>query len=507
MSEPKSILDQIALWERETALLESTQATLEWDERTGMPSEAGSYRAEQITYLSGLIHQRRTDAAQADRIAALVQLAQPHSEESDLAVTARYLKRNLDRRQKLPLDLVQALTKAVVLGQQAWSQARKVHSFDHFLPNLKTIVKLKREEASLLAIGGSAYNGLLDEYEEGANETQLQVMFADLRRQLVPIVAQAAEATRKRGSIFAQPPIPIAQQRTFNHIVAQAVGFNFGAGRLDETDHPFCTTLGPRDCRILTRYFENDLLSSLFSTLHEAGHGMYEQGLPSEHFGMPLGSYASLGIHESQSRLWENAVGRSLPFWQWCTPVLKQEFPNAFAEANAETIYRYTNSVSPSLIRVEADEATYNLHIAIRFELEQKLISGALEPTDLPDAWNSAYLEYLGIEPSQDAEGCLQDVHWSAGLFGYFPTYTLGNLIAAQWMETIQKTLGELDPLHRRGDFRPLLDWLRTNVHQHGKRYTPSQLVERVSGRPLSAIPFVQYLTKKLSDTGLLAGS
>jgi carboxypeptidase Taq len=233
---------------------------------------------------------------------------------------------------------------------------------------------------------------------------------------------------------------------------------------------------------------------------------MYEQGLPANHFGLPLGSYASLGIHESQSRLWENAVGRSLPFWQWCTPLLKKHFAGFFTQADADTIYRYTNSVSPSLIRVESDEATYNLHIAIRFELEQKLISGVLEPSDLPEAWNAAYLEYLGIKPSHHAEGCLQDVHWSAGLFGYFPTYTLGNLIAAQWMEAIKESLGDLGELHRQGDFQPLLDWLRTNVHQHGKRYTPGHLVERVTGRPLSAIPFVKYLTRKLTDTGLLAG-
>lgn len=504
MSEPISILEQTYQWERETALLESTQATLEWDERTGMPPAAGAYRAEQITYLSGLIHQRRTDAAQADRIDSLVQWANQQPDNEDLVVTARYLKRNLVRRQKLPLDLVQAMTKAIVLGQQAWSQARKAKSFADFLPCLNTIVKLKREEANLLAIDGSAYNGLLDEYEEGANEAHLQVLFADLRKQLVPIVAEAAEATQKRGTILVQPTIPIEAQRSFNRLVAEQVGFSFEAGRLDETDHPFCTTLGPRDCRILTRYFENDLLSSLFSTLHEAGHGMYEQGLPAEHFGLPLGSYASLGIHESQSRLWENAVGRSLPFWQWCTPQLQKQFPGLFAQATPETLYRYTNSVSRSFIRVESDEATYNLHIAIRFEIERQLISGALNPTDLPDAWNAAYMEYLGISPSNHAEGCLQDVHWSAGLFGYFPTYTLGNLIAAQWMETIQQSIGDLDSLHCRGDFRPLLEWLRTNVHQHGKRFTPGRLVERVTGRPLSAIPFVKYLTQKLTATGLL---
>jgi len=505
MSEPNSVLDAICQWERETALLESTQATLEWDERTGMPSQAGTYRAEQITYLSGLIHQRRTDAAQSDRIETLVQIASSEPEQSDVAVTARYLKRNLVRRQKLPLDLVQATTKAIVLGQQAWSQARKTRNFEKFLPNLHTIVQLKREEAQLLAIDGSAYNGLLDEYEEGATEAHLTLLFADLRQQLVPIVAEASEATRRRGIIFRQPSLPISSQRSFNRRVAEQVGFNFESGRLDETDHPFCTTLGPRDCRILTRYFEQDLLSSMFSTLHEAGHGMYEQGLPAEQFGLPLGSYASLGIHESQSRLWENAVGRSLPFWKWCWPLLQQHFSGCFEQGDAETLYRFTNSVAPSLIRVESDEATYNLHIAIRFGLERELISGALSPADLPDAWNKAYQDYLGIIPNHHAEGCLQDVHWSAGLFGYFPTYTLGNLIAAQWMEAIRQSVGDLSELHGQGDFRELLHWLRSNIHRHGKRYSPKQLVERVTGSSLSATPFLNYLKRKLQDTALLS--
>jgi carboxypeptidase Taq len=243
----------------------------------------------------------------------------------------------------------------------------------------------------------------------------------------------------------------------------------------------------------------------MFSTLHEAGHGMYEQGLPAEQFGLPLGSYASLGIHESQSRLWENAVGRSLSFWKWCWPLLQQHFPGCFEQGDAETVYRFTNAVAPSLIRVESDEATYNLHIAIRFGLERELISGTLSPADLPDAWNKAYRDYLGITPSHHAEGCLQDVHWSAGLFGYFPTYTLGNLIAAQWMETIEQSVGDLSERHSQGDFRELLHWLRSNIHRHGKHYAPKLLVEMVTGSSLTATPFLTYLKRKLRDTALLS--
>lgn len=505
MNQFEQVLESTCNWERETALLESIQATLEWDERTGMPEAAGAYRADQVTYLSGLIHARRTDTQQAERIEQIWATATQEAPHSDLAVTARCLRRELLRRQKLPLELVQATTKAVVLGQQAWVAARSAKSFEQFLPSLSTIVALKREEAQLLAIDGSAYNGLLDQYEEGANESALATMFTDLRSRLVPIVAEAAENTRQKGLQTSHAPIPIDLQRNFNRFVAQQVGFDFSAGRLDETDHPFCTTLGPRDCRILSRYNETDFLSGLYSTLHEAGHGMYEQGLPVQHYGLPLGSYASLGVHESQSRLWENIVGRSLAFWCWCLPQVNKHFKDHFSSRSENDMYVQTNLVTPSLIRVEADEATYNLHIAIRFEIERALIAGQLEAKDLPDAWSSLYQEYLGIEPTHHAEGCLQDVHWSAGLFGYFPTYTLGNLIAAQIMESIAQELGDLASLHQRGDFAPLLNWLRTRVHSHGKRYQSTELVLQITGQPLAADAFINYLRSKLSETGLLA--
>lgn len=502
MSNQPSILQATFAWERETALLESIQATLEWDERTGMPDDAGDYRADQITLLSGMIHQRRTHPEQAARIEQLSQLVSAEPADSDLAVTVRCLQRDLIRRQKLPLDLVQAMTKAIVLGQQAWSVARPKHDFDSFLPHLQTIVSLKREEAQLLAIEGSPYNGLLDVYEEGAREADLVEMFTKLCASLVPIVA---EASRRKAIRTEEKVFEIEQQRLFNRTIAAAIGFNFKAGRLDETHHPFCTTLGPKDCRILTRYQPTDLMSGLFSTLHEAGHGMYEQGLPVEAFGLPLGSYASLGIHESQSRLWENAVGRSESFWQWCLPIAKNYFPGSLQSDRPEDLYAQVNQVSPSLIRVEADEATYNLHIAIRFDLERSLIHGKLEPCDLPDAWNEAYRQYLGIAPTNHGEGVLQDVHWSAGLFGYFPTYTLGNLYAAQLLNAASRDIGKLDTLFQQGEFQPLLEWLRQHIHRHGKRFLPGELVRRITGQPISAEPFLAYLRSKLQNVGLLA--
>lgn len=504
MSNQHSVLEATVAWERETALLESIQATLEWDERTGMPEAAGDYRADQITFLSGMIHQRRTHSEQAARIEQLSQSVSSELPDSDLAVTVRCLQRDLIRRQKLPLELVQATTKAIVLGQQAWSIARPKHDFASFLPHLQTIVSLKREEAQRLAIDDSPYNGLLDGYEEGAREADLAEMFTKLCASLVPIVAEAAESSRRKARKIEGKVFEIEQQRLFNRTVAAAIGFNFKAGRLDETHHPFCTTLGPRDCRILTRYQSSDLMSGLFSTLHEAGHGMYEQGLPPDVFGLPLGSYASLGIHESQSRLWENAVGRSEPFWRWCLPIAKKHFPLALQSERPEDLYAQVNQVAPSLIRVEADEATYNLHIAIRFDLERSLIHGQLAPRDLPDAWSEAYQRYLGISPAHHGEGVLQDVHWSAGLFGYFPTYTLGNLYAAQLIDTASKEIGKLETLFQQGEFLPLLQWLRQHIHRHGKRYLPGELVHRITGQPISAEPFLAYLRLKLQNVGLL---
>jgi len=280
--------------------------------------------------------------------------------------------------------------------------------------------------------------------------------------------------------------------------VAEKIGFDFDRGRLDETSHPFCTTLGPNDCRILTRYDPHWIPSGLFGTLHEAGHGMYEQGLRADWFGLPPGAYVSLGIHESQSRLWENQVGRSRPFWQWLFGQTQQAFAPQLDDVSIDTFHFAVNAIKPSLIRVEADEATYNLHIIIRFDLERQLVEGTLSVDDLPDAWNSRYQSDLGVCPSSAAEGVLQDVHWSAGLFGYFPTYTLGNLAAAQLFDAAQKQIGDLDQMLMRGEFRPLLDWLRERIHYFGKCYSGAELVERATGSPLSADSLIAYLKSKL---------
>jgi carboxypeptidase Taq len=338
----------------------------------------------------------------------------------------------------------------------------------------------------------------MDEYEPDARVAELQSIFDSLRTPLVELVRRIREAPRKPNTQVLRHEISVPQQRAFNRMVAAAIGFDFERGRLDETSHPFCTTLGPADCRILTRYDAMQFSSGLFGTLHEAGHGMYEQGLPADWFGLPPGTCASLGIHESQSRLWENQVGRGRAFWQWLLPQTRQHLSASLADVDLDTLHFAINAVEPSLIRVEADEATYNLHILIRFDLERQLIADTLSVEDLPEAWNGRYESDLGVRPPSDAAGVLQDVHWSAGLIGYFPTYTLGNLAAAQLFHAAGEQLGDLDARFAAGDFGPLRQWLRTKIHRHGRCYSGGQLIERACGSPLTADYLLRYLRSKL---------
>ncbi len=453
---------------RETAWLEGTSALLEWDERTGLPSMAGNYRAEQLTYLAGLIHERRTSPALGERLQRLSQSERASDPTSPVGATIRKLNKDFRRHSRLPTKLVQAISKATVLGQQAWEKARKTDDWTLFKPSMAEVFKLRQEEADLLSDGGSRYDVLLDQYEEGASSEELTHTFAALRDELIPLVKACQNASNGPDGKSLRRPVQIKTQREIGRMAASRIGFDFQRGRLDETSHPFCSTLGPHDCRILTRYDEHFFASSFFGTLHEAGHGTYEQGLPEEWYALPPGVASGLGVHESQSRLWENFVGRSHAFWQWCFPEIAGRIGNAWNGVTLDSVYRDVNQIMPSLIRVEADEVTYNLHILIRFEIEQDLISGDLRVDDAPDAWNERYEHYLGIRPVSAANGILQDVHWSAGLVGYFPTYSLGNLYAAQLMEAATRALGDLEARFKVGRFEDLLEWLRTHVHSRG---------------------------------------
>ena len=498
MVEPlQAIYDQVCRHVRQTALLASIGSVLEWDERTMLPPGGGDYRAEQMALLSGLTHDRATDPQLGDWLSQLAgsPLADP---ESDSGVTLRRLKRQYDKKVKLPKKLVEELTRAAVLGQQAWQEARSKNDFAMFRPHLEGMIRLKQEQAESLGYRECRYDALLDEYEPDALTSEIAGRLAALRDELVPLVGEIRQSGRRADISVLAHSFPVAAQEEIGREAAARIGFDFNRGRLDVTAHPFCATLGPGDCRITTRYHVNHFNNAFFGILHEAGHGLYEQGLPAPQFGLPLGEAVSLGIHESQSRLWENMVGRSHAFWRHFYPETKRRFPAALSDVTLDQFYAAINDVRPSLIRIEADEATYNLHIIVRFELEKALLEGQLKVADLPAAWNEAYAKYLGIEPTGPADGVLQDVHWAAGLIGYFPTYTLGNLNAAQFFAKADADLGGLSDLFAQGQFAPLLDWLRSNIHQHGQRYSADELVRHATGQPPSPRPLMAYLRAKL---------
>jgi carboxypeptidase Taq len=494
---PETILAEVRKHARFTSLLGSIQGLLGWDERTMLPPAGGEYRAEQMTLLSGMIHDRWLDPCFGewlDELAESPLAADPHSEAG---CTVRQLRRQRQKKIKLPKTLVEEQARVAVLGQQAWVEARRKSDFASFRPWLEKTFELKRQEADALGFPECRYDALVDDYEPEARTSAVAQVLKALRDELVPLVGKIAQSQCRPDVSILHRRYPVAQQESFGREAAERIGFDFQRGRLDVTTHPFCSGLGPNDCRITTRYNEQFFNEAFFGILHEAGHGLYDQGLPAAHYGLPPGEAVSLGIHESQSRLWENFVGRSRAFWSHSFPEAQKRFPEALGNVALDDFYFAVNDVRPSLIRVEADEATYNLHILARFELERALLDGDLPVADLPGAWNAKYQDYLGIRPPDDAQGVLQDIHWSAGLVGYFPTYTLGNLYAAQWFAQAEADLGDLAGQIGRGEFRPLLAWLREKIHQHGHRYTAAELVQRVTGKPLSQGPLMAHLRAK----------
>ncbi len=483
---------------RQVALLESCGAVLGWDEQTYMPPGGAEHRSNQLSLLAGIGHERATSPLIGELLAELE--ASPLGTENDTPESAnlREIRRDYDRATKLPKRLVEELSKTTSLAQQAWVSARKLRDFSLFLPWLEQVVTLKRETAQAIGFGsGVPYDALLDEFEPGVTAADVTKLFDALRSELVPLIAAIRESGKRPNHEILTRLYPIAAQREFSMSAAQAIGFSFEEGRLDIAHHPFCSGFGPGDCRLTTRYDEHHFPGAFFGTLHEAGHGMYEQGLDRTHYGSPLGRACSLAIHESQSRLWENLVGRSRSFWNRMYPAAQTAFPEALARTSLDDFYGAINDVQPSYIRVEADEATYNLHILLRFDIERPLISGDLAPADVPGVWNEMFTKYLGITPTHDSEGCLQDIHWSAGLVGYFPTYSLGNMCGSQFFEAAQRDLGDLNAQFAAGEFQPLKSWLNEKIHRHGRRYHALDLVQRVTGEPLSPAPLMRHLKAK----------
>jgi carboxypeptidase Taq len=496
----QQLFDDVCNHARRTTMLASISALLEWDERVYLPSAGGEYRAEQCTYLAGMMHERWIDPKFGDSLAALTDSPLTSDPVSDSAVVIRRLKRQRDKKVKLPQSLVEELARTAVLGQHTWQEARQRNDFAMFRPLLEKTIDLKKQQAEALGYADCPYDALLDEFEPDERTANVRRVLADLRQQLVPLVAAIGASSRRPNREILKQPYPVDRQAAFGRQAATAIGFDFNAGRLDVTAHPFCTTLGPHDCRITTRYHEDFFPAAFFGTLHESGHAIYDQGLPSEKFGLPTAEAVSYGIHESQSRMWENLVGRSQSFWRHFYPEAQKNFPQALGNVSFDGFYFAINDARPSLIRIEADEATYNLHILIRFELEQDLLDGKLAASDAADAWRAKYQQYLGVSSPTDADGVLQDVHWSAGLFGYFPSYSLGNLYAAQFFEQARKDVGDLDAMFARGDFQPLRAWLREKIHCHGQRYTAAELIQRVTGLPLSHEPLMRHLRGKFGS-------
>jgi carboxypeptidase Taq len=479
------------------AQLDQAAALLTWDEATYLPAGGAEARGRQLANLARLSHEHTIDPGLDELVAELEGDVAAGAIVDAEAALVRETRRALDRARRVPADLVGAIAQQRVRGRGAWAAARTADDYAVFAPELRTMIALQRERAAALDGAVPAYDALLDEYERGATAAEVAALFGELRAELLDLWRGIQASPVRPDVAILHRRYPEAAQEAFVKETVAALGFDFERGRLDRTAHPFAMRVGAGDVRITTRYDARHLGAALFSSIHEAGHGMYEQNLPDAYADTPLGEPASLGFHESQSRLWENLVGRSGPYWEGAYPRLQAAFPGALDDVPVATFVAAINGVRPSLIRVEADEVTYHLHVMLRFGLERDLISGVLDVADLPAAWAEASRELLGVAPPDDRQGCLQDVHWSVGLFGYFPTYTLGTLLSVQLWEAMARDLGDLDDALRSGRFAPILAWLVEHVHRHGARFTPRELAVRATGGPLAAAPFLRYARAK----------
>jgi carboxypeptidase Taq len=480
--------------------LDRAWAVLEWDLQTFMPPGGAEARARQMSTLSRLSH----DKFVCDEFGATLQAAKAEVAgqpiENDDAALVRRADRDFEKQRRVPSEWVAKFSLETARAHTIWEKARAEADFLQFKPALETIFQLKRDYAEFFQPYEHVYDPLIDDFEPGMPTRQVKAVFDVLRPQQVELVRTTKEHGRPVSDAPLHQAFDVEKQRQFGVEVIQKLGYDFDRGRLDKAVHPFTTNFGRDDVRITTRYDPSFFNDALFSTIHECGHALYEQGIASGLNRTLLASATSLAVHESQSRMWENFVGRSRPFWVAFYPRLQELFPESLANVTLADFYRAINKVEPSLIRTDADEATYNLHVMLRFELEIELISGTLEVKDLPEAWNARMRDYLGITPPNDAKGVLQDVHWSEGYIGYFPTYALGNLVAAQLWERINKDIPDLSAQIERADFSGLLGWLRENIHRHGARYYPMELLQRVTGQGLTPEPYLRYLRAKFGE-------
>jgi len=492
---------------REYRLLGHSAAVLHWDQETCMPEAAVQERADQLSLLSGLMHDRITQPEIGEKLGALgVDFdvdPLPRIPEDFRGIDQAFLRelaRQYRRNTKIPRRVVTELAKQTAIGQRAWVEARRAADFSQFSGQLAAILELVREVSSCLGSEDHPYDPLLDEYEPYMKTAEVEEVFAGLRQGLTKLLDKIRGSGKTVPTDFLSRNYDIEKQKSFGLEVLTALGFDFKRGRLDETAHPFTTTLGSSDVRITTRYNKRFFPTAIFGTIHECGHGLYDLGFDPALQGTLLAEGASLGLHESQSRMMENMIGRSLPFWRHFHPKLETLFPDALADVDLRSFYEGVNRVTPSFIRVEADEVTYNLHILLRFELEKQLVSGDLAVEHLPEAWNAKMRELLGLIPPDDAQGVLQDVHWSGGMFGYFPTYSLGNLYAAQFFNALKRDVSDWSKQVEEGQFHDILGWLRENIHKHARVYPAKELCSRVTGQSLNPNYLLDYLEEKFGD-------
>jgi len=485
---------------RDVKNLGTAEALLHWDRETKMPSGGADPRGEVLASVSRLSHELFTD----DKTGQMIEDAAAELDGADYdsieASMLRIVEQDYEKSTKLPSDFVERMSRATNDAHHSWVKARAQNDFSLFADDLTRVVELSREQAEYLGYDENPYDALLQQYERSMTTEQVQGLFEGHRQQLVDLIEAVSEVSDRVDDGVVHQAYPVALQREFGLMIAEAIGYDFERGRLDESVHPFSTSFSKHDSRITTRYDENWLNPALFGTMHECGHSMYEQGVADALDGTILGSGTSLSVHESQSRTWENLVGRSLGFWQWAFPKLKAQFPEQIGETDVMSFYRAINQVSPSYIRVEADEATYNLHIMLRFAIEQAIIKGDLPISEIPDRWNGMFHDYLGITPESDTKGCLQDIHWSMGGFGYFSTYALGNLLSVQYYNQAVADVPSIPDDIASGNFESLLTWSNENIHQHGRKYDTNELTQRVTGEEINSGPYIQYLTDKFSE-------
>lgn len=491
-----------ALVERLRAIRDIDRATavLGWDQQVNMPRGGARARASQLATLSKIGHEMLV----SDETARLIEDAETEigdaPYDSNEASMIRIAKRDFHHSSCIPSKLVGEMAEAETLAHEVWAEARAKDEFHSFIPALDRILDLKRQEAEYRGYEEHPYDAFLDNYEPGMTASRVKTLFDAHRGELVNLVAAIKERKDRANDAILRQNFDVAKQRAFGEQMVRAYGYDFERGRQDESVHPFCITFSQGDVRITTRFNSDYLNPALFGTMHESGHAMYEQGVDPALEGTPLSRGTSLGVHESQSRLWENVVGRSRNFWKWAYPQLQSVFADQLGGVDMETFYRSINRVEPSLIRVEADEATYNLHIMIRFEIETELVTGAIPLADLPEVWSEKFESYLGIQPPSNKLGVLQDVHWSSGLVGYFPTYAIGNLLAAQFYRQALLSHPSIPDEIAQGKFDTLREWMRVNIYQHGRKFTADELTQRITGEPVDCSYYIDYLKEKYTD-------